>query len=417
MADRHDYVALDWVKGEIEEVLKQAQYELEAFAESPDDTARMKFCLTYLHQVRGTLQMVEFYGAAMLAEEMEAVVQAMLDDQVSHAAEAREVLMQAILQLPNYLDHIKLGRRDLPVVLLPVLNDLRGARGESLLSETSLFQPSIKASEPLDAAHISRFSDKQVIDLVRKLRQMYQVALLGILKGKDLDRNAEYLQKVTSRLAKLLDGSAAQSLWSVAAAVLEGIGSKGITVNSAIKELLKQLDVELKSFVTHGAAALDQVPVDLLKNLLFYVAKCDQETPLVSIIKNEFNLYDALPSSSDVDQDRKALEGPDKATMGSVASALIEEITSLKDQLDVLVQDKVAQPEKLALLLPGFKQISDTMGMLGLGTPRKVIQDQYEILNRFVLDNNSANNTQLMDIAGGLLYVEASLLGLSDKFA
>jgi len=71
MGDRHDYVALDWVKGEIEEVLRQAQYELEAYAESPDDTARMKFCRAYLHQVRGTLHMVEFYGAAMLAEEME----------------------------------------------------------------------------------------------------------------------------------------------------------------------------------------------------------------------------------------------------------------------------------------------------------------------------------------------------------
>ena len=416
MADRHDYVALDWVKGEIEEVLKQAQYELEAYAESPDDTARMKFCLTYLHQVRGTLQMVEFYGAAMLAEEMELVVQAMLDDKVSHAAEAREVLMQAILQLPNYLDHIKLGRRDLPVVLLPVLNDLRGARGESLLSETSLFQPRIGTIEPINDALKSQFSDKQVIDLVRKLRQMYQVALLGVLKGKDLDRNIEYLQKVTTRLAKLLKGAPAQSLWSVASAVFEGISQQGIAVNSAIKELLKQLDAELKSFVNHGPTSLNQVPQDLLKNLLFYVAKCDVETPLISIIKNEFNLYDALPSSSDVSQERKALEGPDKATMGSVASALIEEINSLKEQLDVLVQDKTAQPDKLSILLPGFKQISDTMGMLGLGTPRKVIQEQYEILNQFVLDNKSANNTQLMDIAGGLLYVEASLLGLSDKF-
>ena len=33
----------------------------------------MRFCLTYLHQVQGTLQMVEFYGAALLAEEMEFV--------------------------------------------------------------------------------------------------------------------------------------------------------------------------------------------------------------------------------------------------------------------------------------------------------------------------------------------------------
>jgi len=138
MGDRHDYVALDWVKGEIEEVLKQAQYELEAYVESPDDTARMKFCLTYLHQVRGTLQMVEFYGAAMLAEEMELVAQALLENTVNDHNEAREVLMQAILQLPNYLDHIKLGHRDIPVVLLPILNDLRGSRGESLLSATTL---------------------------------------------------------------------------------------------------------------------------------------------------------------------------------------------------------------------------------------------------------------------------------------
>ncbi len=416
MGDRHDYVALDWVKGEIEEVLKQAQYELEAYVESPDDTARMKFCLTYLHQVRGTLQMVEFYGAAMLAEEMEAVAQAMLDDKVSNSREAREVLMQAILQLPNYLDHIKLGHRDLPVVLLPVLNDLRGARGESLLSETSFFQPSIKSVSPLSASQVQQFSDKQVIDLIRKLRQMYQVALLGVLKGKDTDRNIEYLKKVSARLAKLFCNTPAHSLWMAAAAVLEGIGNKGIDVNSAIKELLKQLELKLKSIISDGPNALEQSNSELLKNLLFYIAGCEVESTLISAAKEEFNLHDALPSNTDVDEDRRAFSGPDKATMGSVATALIEEINNLKDQLDVLVQDKQARPEQLNKLLPGFKQISDTMGMLGLGTPRTVIQEQFETLSEFVSQDHTANNTELMDIAGGLLYVEASLIGLSDKF-
>ena len=41
MGDRHDYVALDWVKGEISETLNQARQALEAFvarrkAELPD---------------------------------------------------------------------------------------------------------------------------------------------------------------------------------------------------------------------------------------------------------------------------------------------------------------------------------------------------------------------------------------------
>ena len=66
-----DYIALEWVKGEIEETLQQAQQALEAYVENPQDNSRLKFCLSYLHQIHGTLQMVEFYGAALLAEEME----------------------------------------------------------------------------------------------------------------------------------------------------------------------------------------------------------------------------------------------------------------------------------------------------------------------------------------------------------
>ena len=79
MADRRDYVALEWVKGEIDETLKQARYALEAFVETPDDTNRLEFSLSYIHQVFGTLQMVEFFGAALLAEEMEHLNQALID--------------------------------------------------------------------------------------------------------------------------------------------------------------------------------------------------------------------------------------------------------------------------------------------------------------------------------------------------
>src|SRR5690606_31613344 len=96
----------------------------------------------------GTLQMVEFYGAALLAEEMERLAQALLDGKVSNQSEALEVLMQAILQMPAYLERVQSARRDLPLVVLPLLNDLRAARGDKLLSETSLFTPDMSAPPP-----------------------------------------------------------------------------------------------------------------------------------------------------------------------------------------------------------------------------------------------------------------------------
>ena len=35
MVDRHDYVALEWVKGEIAHTLKQARVALDAYAQRP----------------------------------------------------------------------------------------------------------------------------------------------------------------------------------------------------------------------------------------------------------------------------------------------------------------------------------------------------------------------------------------------
>ena len=82
MGDNRSYAALDWVIGEIGETLKQARQSLEAYVENTDDTTRIRFCLTHIHQVHGSLQMVEFYGAALLAEEMEHLAQALMNKSV-----------------------------------------------------------------------------------------------------------------------------------------------------------------------------------------------------------------------------------------------------------------------------------------------------------------------------------------------
>ena len=150
MGDRHDYVALEWVKGEIAETLKVAHQAIETLLDDPQATHALSECLAYIHQVHGSLQMVEFYGAALLAEEMEQLATALQQNRVSHRDEALHLLLQALGQLPIYLDRVQGARRDLPLVVLPLLNDLRSARGESLLSETSLFSPQLLDLPPLD---------------------------------------------------------------------------------------------------------------------------------------------------------------------------------------------------------------------------------------------------------------------------
>ena len=78
-----------------------------------------------------------------------------------------------------------------------------------------------------------------------------------------------------------------------------------------------------------GPSQIENESEDLLKNLLFYVAKCEFSSSRIESIKQDFSLADALPTNTEVNAEREALSGPDKSTMGSVASALIEEISSL----------------------------------------------------------------------------------------
>ena len=66
-----DFSTLSWVKKELDETLKEARQSLEAHVENPEDKAQLGFLTAYLHQVYGTLQMVELYGASLLTEEME----------------------------------------------------------------------------------------------------------------------------------------------------------------------------------------------------------------------------------------------------------------------------------------------------------------------------------------------------------
>ena len=283
MGDRHDYVALEWVKGEIAETLKQARQALEAFVENPQAATRMRFCQTSVHQVHGTRQMVEFYGAALLAEEMEQLTQALLDGRVGNQNEALEVLMQAILQLPAYLDRIQSARRDLPMVVLPLLNDLRAARGENLLSETSLFSPDLSGRLPaLSLDSLDKLRTAELPVLLRKLRQMLQMALVGVIRSQDLATNLGYMARVFARLETLCKEAPLGPLWQIASGMVEGLANGSVVNSASVRTLLRQVDKELKRLVDQGADGINQpAPDELTKNLLFYVAKAPAQSPRI----------------------------------------------------------------------------------------------------------------------------------------
>ena len=412
MGDRHDYVALDWVKGEISETLNQARQALEAFVENPEDTTRLRFCLTYIHQVHGTLQMVEFYGAALLAEEMEKLAQALMHGTCSRQAEALEVLMQAILQMPSYLDRVQSGRRDVPVLLLPLLNDTRSARDEKLLTETAVFNPQLRDSEAEPVARVD-FASPTVTLQLRKLRQALQITHAAILRGQDVERNSHQLGRVFVRLEQLFQGTRYAELWGAFAGVAEGLEHGSIENGAAVRQLLRLADRELRQLLEETSDIVQQDPSpELLRNLLFYIAKSGGESPRLKALKEHYQLADLWQEGGDTSTGSSdPLVGLDQGTMQSVAAALNEELLQVKERLDLFVRSTARSQHELGELLPDMKRIADTLAVLGLGQPRRVLQEQIERVEQLASAPDSPTDAQLMEVAGGMLYVEASMHG------
>lgn len=414
MVDRHDYVALEWVKGEIAETLRQAYQALEHLADEPQALEALDHCLEGIHQVHGSLQMVEFYGAALLAEEMEQLAMALQQDRVAHRDEALRLLRQAIGQLPQYLDRVQSARRDLPLVVLPLLNDLRSARGESLLSETSLFSPQLPSLPPLADKALAALEPLEFPTQLRKLRHMLQTALVDLLREQDDEASLGHMAKVFERLEALCQDAPLAPLWHVASALVEGMRQDAIANSPAVRSLLKDADKELKRLQEQGMRGINQAaPAELLKSLLFYIAKARHPTPLMLTMKERYGLDDALPDSAVVDEERARLAGPDRDALRSVLTAVCDGLVRVKERLDLFVRSDRQHASDLDGLLAPLRQIADTLAVLGFGQPRKVIIDQLAVVQSLAQGQRAPDDAVLMDVAGALLYVEATLAGMA----
>ncbi len=404
-----DFSTLTWVRNELHDTLKEARQALEAHLERPQDEAQLGFLAAHLHQVYGTLQMVELYGAALLAEEMEQVAKAIAGQIVTQHDDACEVLMRAMLQLPDYLDRLNSGFRDIPIVLLPLLNDLRAVRGENLLSENSMFTPDLGAALP--ESLLNTHTDGDIRQMTRDLRHRFQLGLLGWFREKDTEMSLSALLQALDGLQQLGGHARVVRLWWVAAGLVESLMA-GVLVNGvAMKRVLGQVDREIKRMIDRGEDALiHDTRDDLFKNLLFYCAQSPATTSVrVAQIQETYRLKELLPDEAELAAARESLSGRNLELFQTVAVAVKEELALLKDSLDIFLRHGCRDSKELGPLIAALRSLADTLAMLSLGAARKAVVAKAVDLQSYVDSGGAPADTSLMDVASTLLFVESSV--------
>ncbi|MBU8975463.1 Hpt domain-containing protein [Lysobacter sp. MMG2] len=423
MREAIDTTTLGWIKPELDETLRLAQQEIEAYAENPADSGRMRQCAEQLHQVHGTLRMVELYAPAMVAEEMERLALALQQGKVADRDEACAALMRGVVLLPDYLERLQGGHRDIPIVLLPLLNELRATRGEAGLNESVLFAPDL--DRPLPANLPSALPSNAP---VRGASSSHLTALRDALATWPEEGNPAQPEKLAAAIDGLLGEvilePVRRMLW-VASSVAGALRDGALPPTRALRQAFGGVEREARLMLADDGfgAHRSEPAAEPTRQLLYHVAHSDGRHPALDDLRHTFELAAHLPSESELEHARGSLSGRNRALLDTVAAAIKEDLLRVKDALDLHLRTGQTDVAELKPQVEALGRVSDTLGMMGLGVARTVVMQQRDAMHEIVSGKRPADEGALLDVAGALLYVDASLddqvsrLGLPDSGA
>ncbi len=397
-------VAVKKVKHEVDAIIDDARTKLEEYVEDDSDVALLNEVSTSLVQVERTLQLVQINGAAVLAREMCEVVDGLVNGLIQQQDKAQECLSRGILQMSDYLEYVQAGNKDLPVVLLPLLNDLRGIRDEPLLSEHILFFPDL---DDIDVPNVAVEMGMSPQEYAKKVRYGFQTGLVGIIQNKELDVAATKMCKVAIRLHQCSSEIAARRLWWVTSAVAQGLAIEALSTSTGLASLLGQVDRQIKRFIEIDEASFAaEIPTSLIKNLLYYVGIANDRGRIVGKVKQAYGLSELIPNEIDINQMREGMSGPNADVLEAVSKALHEDMETVKDSIEMYVHSKNRSSESVAEVGKDLQKIADTLSMLGLDEPREDVLREVTALNGLSSEELEHADSNFIAIAETLIKAE-----------
>ena len=351
--------SLDLVRDELFTSMGEVEDLLQQFLEDRQNGSLLQQSIEGLQQLRGTLALIELKGAAQLLDEM---IELATDIPVHEGEQRNEplaALCDALFLLQRYLDQARQAGSERPELLLPMINQLRRHRSGAAPLPDSHFYPLPVAGLPLNLR--PGVTEEPNPKTFARLRQMYQLGLLSLLR-EDAAAATPLMQRALLRFETCMSSRMATLCW-VAGAALEAVEQAGLELTPARKRLFSQLDREIKR---HAASHDVQINDALLRELLYLVALADSSCMRCQDVARAYQLPDPGFTEIEIQDAFARLRGPGIDVMHSVAEALREEITAIKDLLDLLARNAGDPEQSLETLNGSLERLWKTLNMLDI---------------------------------------------------
>lgn len=386
MAKRRDYIALDWVAEEISVSLNDCVSQLRSYLRDPSQQHFLIEARHCLHDVQGSLRMIEFNGEALLVSEMESgLADSTSTGAVSEAQiDAITAIIHAADELPAYLNRGRSNQRQLPISLMMIFNDLRAANKQALISSSVLFLPHLDLDQPLQSKS-AQLTDSTYSDFIAKLSKMYEIAADAYLRGADATKNLGYLRKVCSRAMALCGNYGQWSLWSAAEALIEGLANESIARCLAIESILARLGEQFESIASEASSGRgDNTIRSLLKDILFYVASSQANSLSISKLRERHQLALVLADEVQLPSEENT------QALRNIRTEIVAELRSLAASVESSAALGQCFEIRDSLAILGY--CDELYALNGILHPTEAGDIDLSLLSQLAADLNQANH-------------------------
>jgi len=408
---------LTWVRPDLDKHMNQIRTQIEHIANASYIGDSVETTAEHLLQLKYTFEALMLKGATLVAEEMITVCDELRKSNIRDRRKAYGAMMDAIVVVPSYLDRLQAGHHDLPILLLPVINELRAAYNANIVSEATLFTPSLDVPLPeLETSadeHKPAF-DEPFLEFALRMRRQWENALLRWLQQQQDTELLAPLLSVCETLSVRLETLDLRRLWWIAAKVIGGL-LDGVTDNDMhLRRLFARLHLVLKSLSEGvGEAAEAESANALSQALLFHIAQAKPGSAGVDELRERYQLQELVPDRDVLIRARGAVTGRNRELYTSLGAAVRDELSLIKDALDLELRTGEIRAESRHQSHEALLRLKDTLKMMGLNDSAQSIDalmPAFAASENPELDpENRTRESLLMELAAELMRVESVL--------
>jgi hypothetical protein len=326
--------ALDMIIDDVLSEINLSVSALDAYLKEKNKSQAHADAETHLNKLSGIFSMLEMVGAKSLVQEISFLNSEIDKRHVKTQAKILELVSTSLLRLYRYLEHVNLKNFDIPELLLPSINQLRGVARKKPLSESAFFKANV--NKPREDRDVVLITTESSAAESRHFRQMYQIGLIEVIRQTNKTGGLKMMQKALYKLDVRCPRPSSPNLWWLAKTLMNSLIDDSLHLSKERLKLFSRIDRQIRNIENKSRSLYHNHKIEmdtLALDMLYLVWISQSKSSNLQALLRHFELPTAHISDSLLRKEFIELSGPSQQDFSSVADAMLQELSDIEVNL------------------------------------------------------------------------------------